>query len=158
MYLRPVWKRYIQLHFAAFYVVGSDVSCYFTFISGAVDGNNRNLCLVGCQNGVRNSCRVYRVYDEDRDISLEQVGNIIGLLSRVILGIYDFHIYACFVSCSFYAVSHSNKEGIILGGNRETNGDFLGTGSCTVSFLVRRAAACCGNESCADKSSQCDFL
>lgn len=99
-------------HFAAFYVVGSDVSCYFTFISGAVDGNNRNLCLVGCQNGVRNSCRVYRVYDEDRDISLEQVGNIIGLLSRVILASTIFTFTPALSAAAFTLLAIVTKKGL----------------------------------------------
>lgn len=134
------------------------MSCYFAFISGAVDGDDRNLCLIGCQYGVGNGCRVYRVHDEDGDISLEQVGNIIGLLSRVILCINDFYVDTCFISSSLYAVRHGDEEGVILSGNGEADGNFLGTGCCTFSFLVRRAAACCGNESCTDESSQCDFL
>ena len=66
----------------------------FAFIGRAVDGDNRNLCLVGSQYGVGDCSRVYRVNDEYADISLEQVGNIIGLFSRIVLGINDLTLLA----------------------------------------------------------------
>lgn len=84
----------------------------FAFIGRAVDGDDRNLCLVGSQYGVGDCSRVYRVNDEYADISLEQVGNIIGLFSRIILGITILSLTPALSAAAFTLLAMVTKNGL----------------------------------------------
>ena len=95
----------VSCHFAAFDVVGSDMSCNFALIGRAVNGDNRNLCLICCDDRVGDGSGVNRVYDEYADVALEQICDIISLLCRVVLSINDFNIDTGFISSGFYAVT-----------------------------------------------------
>ena len=63
-----------------------------------------------------------RVNQQHADVGLQQVSNIISLLSGVVLSINDLYSNAHFLSLSLYTLSQIYEEGVVLGGYREANG------------------------------------
>lgn len=88
------------------------MSCNFALIGRAVNGDNRNLCLICCDDRVGDGSGVNRVYDEYADVALEQICDIISLLCRVVLSINDFNIDTGFISSGFTLLAMVTKNGL----------------------------------------------
>ena len=136
----------VSCHFAALDIVGSNMGYYFTGVGRTVNGDYRDLGIVSCDNRVANSGGVNRVNDQNVNALFNQVGNVISLLSRVILCVNDLNVYALLSCFSLNAVCHLNKEWIVLCGNRKTNGNLLIRRCC----ILIRTTACNRQESCTD--------
>ena len=108
-------------HFATFYVIGSDVSYYFAFISRAVNSDYRNVFSICCFYRSRDSCRVYRVDDQYGNAAFKQVGNVVSLFSWVVLSINDFNFKTKRFSLSLNTFFHSYEEWVVQCGNREAD-------------------------------------
>ena len=133
-------------HFAAFDVIGGDEGCYGAFVGAAVKCQNGNVGFVGSLNGSGYCCGVNRVDEQDIYFLLDQVGNIIGLFSRVVLRVDDFNIDAEFFSFVFNAFAYGYEEGVVERGDGEADsGGFFAVGR-FCSFVAAAAAA--GSEYC----------
>ena len=111
-------------------IVGSDLAVDLNAVDGAVHGDDLHTLGHSGLNRAGDGIGVNGVDDQDGNALGNQVLNVGDLLGHIVAGICHGELHAVLGSGLFGPLNQGDEEGVILGGNGQTDGAVGCSGLC----------------------------